>query len=75
VGCAKCKDVFDVLRMPWRLGWVLCKGQRGMCIYKRVVEWWRWRKCEYVGEMELGRGRRALSRWFRRQGMVNSELD
>jgi len=45
-----------------------------MCIYKRVVEWWRWRRCEYVGEMELGRGRRALSRWFRRQGMVNSEL-
>jgi len=29
--------------------------------------------CEYVGEMEVGGGKRALSRRFRRQGMVNSE--
>jgi len=45
-----------------------------MCIYTRAEEWWR-RRCEDVGEMELGRGERALSRWFRRQGMVNSELE
>lgn len=44
-----------------------------MCIYKRAVEWWR-RRCEYVGEMELESGMTALSRRFRRQGMVNSEL-
>jgi len=34
----------------------------------RVVGW-----CEYVGEMEVGCGKRALSRQFRRQGTVNSE--
>jgi len=39
-------------------------------MYKRGVEWRR-RRCECVGEMELGRGKRALSRWFRRQEMVN----
>jgi len=48
---------------------------RGVCIHKRVVEWWRRRRFECVGEMEVGRGKRALNRRFRRQGMVNGELE
>ncbi len=48
-----------------------CKEVRGYMLDPAdcTVDGW----CEYVGEMEVGRGKRASSRQFRRQEMVNSE--